>query len=70
MFGFRDDEDEEGKVPLSVKRELLYAQRAHVSGDYSTAEQRYHDALHLLDSSEAAQSRVFLEARAVTLDKV
>ncbi len=53
-----------------MKRELLKAQKAHSNGDYSTADQCYHSALHLLSSTEHAQNQTYLEAKAVTMDKV
>ena len=70
LVGIHDDEDEEGKVPLPVKRELLKAKRAQASSDYSTAEGCYHKALQLLATSEHAQTQAYVEARAVTMDLV
>ncbi len=65
-----EEEEGEGEVPPSVKRYLLLAQRALREGDYSNAETACHRALELLATSEYAGLRVFIEARAVTLDKV
>ena len=70
FLGFQDDEDDKGKVPPSVKRELLKAQRALRNDDYSTAEECYHQALFSLNSSELSETQAYIEARAVTLDKV
>ena len=70
MLGIHDDEEEEGKVPLSVKRELLKAKRAQANSDFITAEESYHKALQLLGTSEHDQTQVYVEARAVTLDLV
>ncbi len=70
MRGKGEEEDEEEKVPPSVKRQLLLAQRALRERDFPGAEAAYHRALQLLGGSEHAESRAYIEARAVTLDKV
>ena len=63
--------EEDGKqVPPSVKRKLLKAQRALRNEDYRGAERAYHDALELLAHSKYASAQPYLEARAVTLDKM
>lgn len=66
----REDESGDEKVPPSVKRQLLKAQRALRSEDYGGAERAYHSALKLLATSEYTSTQPYLEARAVTLDKV
>ena len=72
FFGLLKSEDEgdDEKVPPSVKRQLLKAQRALRNEDYGGAERAYHDALKLLATSEHASTQPYIEARAVTLDKV
>ena len=73
LFGFGSKEEEEAgkKVPPSIKRQLLKAQRALRNGtDYNEAERAYHKALELLAVSIHSSSQAYQEARAVTLDKV
>ena len=72
FFGLLKSEDEgdDEKVPPSVKRQLLKAQRALRNEDYGGAERAYHNALKLLATSEHASTQPYIEARAVTLDKV
>ena len=66
---FKHEEDGE-QVPPSIKRKLLKAQRALRNEDYRGAERVYHDALELLAHSKYASAQPYLEARAVTLDKM
>ena len=63
----KDNANEVGKT---VKRELLRAERAAQRGRYDKAEKSCHRALGLLMNSEHAEQRAYLEARAVTMDKV
>ena len=66
-----EEEDEDGsQVSRSAKRQLLKANRALQSGDYAKAEKACHSALAILVKSEHAENRVYLEARAFTMDKV
>ncbi len=65
-----EEEDDGKKVSRSAKRQLLKAERALQSGDYAKAEKACHSALGILMKSEHAENRVYLEARAVTMDKV
>ena len=65
--GRREKEDE---VPQYIKQQLLKAQRALRSGDYQAASKAYHEALRRLATSQFAEFQVYLEARAVVLDKV
>ena len=64
------EEDEGTKVINAVKRQLLYALRAHKMSDYGRADECYHNALAILLQSELTEEQVLLEARTVTLDKV
>ena len=48
----------------------MKAQRALRNEDYREAERVYHDALELLATSKYAGAQPYLEARAVTLDKM
>ena len=70
MKGEGEAEEEEGQVPLAVKRALLNAQRAVKDRDLSRAERAYHEALGFLALSEHAASQTCVEATAVVLDLV
>ena len=67
LWGDRDKED---TVPPYIKRQLLKAQRALRDDNYPAASKAYHSALERLASSQFAESQVYIEARAVVLDKV
>ena len=67
IFGEKDDGS---KVSASVKRQLLKTNRALRLGDYGQAEKASHKALSLLMNSEHTEKQVYLEARAVVMDKV
>ena len=69
-FIWKEEEDSEDEVPLSVKRLLHRAQWCTGDLDYRGAEQCYHDALAALASSKHSKARTHTEARAVVLDKV
>ena len=64
------DGDKQDAVPQYIKRQLLKAERAMREGDYVAAGGAYHRALGRLGQSQFADSQVYLEARAVVLDKV
>ena len=70
IFGLLWSKDEEEKVPVYIKYQLLKAQRAIRKDDFDSAEKAYHRALRRLATSQYASSQAYLEARAVTLDKV
>ena len=70
LKGEDEEEEEEGKVPLSVKRALLTARQALTSQNFMQAEQAYHQALGLLMLSPHAASQPYIEATAVVLDLV
>ena len=66
-----EEEEEDGnRVSRAAKRQILKADRALQSGEYATAEKACHSALAILMQSKHAESRVYLEARAATMDKV
>ena len=58
------------KIKRSIMRQLVKAERAHQKSRYVLAEKACHKALAGLVNSEHAEKRVYLEARAVTMDKV
>lgn len=72
LFGGSRDEEEDDptKVPPSVKRYLLKAQRYRRNSDYPQAERACHKALEILATSRHSTLQAYIEGRAYVLDTV
>lgn len=66
----KEEEEDGTKVTHSVKQQLLTAERALQRGQYKKAEKACHTALAKLMTSDHSEKKAYLEARAITMDKV